>query len=728
MWRGVRDAMESASPTASASTNRGGRPKDWTDPRKRRLMRLYLYTTLPFQKILDVVEEDEFKPGKDAANKVKNNALGNDPRYLRPKDDEEEKARIRGLRNSLRGRRCRQDKAAREVNGLGVGQNSTTHGLFPEDASLRGTTVADSYRSSAEEPHQPYPSSHAYQDTTDTDMFTPTTDAASRRIPSFLIWRNTSRQDSGLTASTDITIANTLREKLSDLSLDKLKRVAKVFKRYTFPKNIESSRPPDVADFQLPIDPANGVFGFSAAYALPGDYLNPDLAAYQQQCAESQAHEAGICWCKITEQVSPAQNFPPSYIVSNEDLMKKDAFGNTSFHNLAALEGIQEYFLHLVCQCLSRQDLPIRDSNTAGQTFLHVLHDSWFQEGSRLDELIETLREKGFDIFACDVYGRNFFHHLRNKRRNSARFPGGQVSDVDRINRRDAFGVRPMDTRSSPNSTYLAAQYQTMSPISPTFSPGGARLVPRINTQTGTVEDTQLYAHADLLRVVVDAGGPNAQIEDSLGRNGFHCLAEVDFCLSPAIPKPGARTHPRDNPRASPQGHNKRKHDHDKEIDPPKTVVDSPRLSSLRGLINSGVDANQYDKNGNTPLMTFVINSSDATKFEKEETEAVITALVRDAGARLELRNRSGDTALHLAARHGKTFALRMLLVLGANPHTRNAQGLSILQVVDSLYETTESDDKNNARFEASRAILTRSSKDAVQNPTLIDEWGVRKP
>lgn len=63
MWKGMRDAMDSASPTASASTNRGGRPKDWTEPRTRRLIRLYVFTNLPFPNILKLLEEDEFKPG-----------------------------------------------------------------------------------------------------------------------------------------------------------------------------------------------------------------------------------------------------------------------------------------------------------------------------------------------------------------------------------------------------------------------------------------------------------------------------------------------------------------------------------------------------------------------------------------------------------------------------------------------------------------------------------------
>ncbi|KAI1741167.1 hypothetical protein F4680DRAFT_82714 [Xylaria scruposa] len=739
MWRGVRDTMESASPTASASTNRGGRPKDWNETRTRRLIRLYLFTTLPFPKILELLEEDEFKPGKDAANKVKNNVLGNDPRWIRPKDDEEEKNRINGLRRSLRGRRCQRNTASHDVSGVAAGQHNTAFGLFPED--LEGTTIAHSYRSSIEESYYPGSASFAYPGTTSVGNFAPIPDdVPSRFFPSLIGRLNSSRQDTGLTASTDITIASALREKLSGLSLSKAKRAVKVLKRYTFPKNLESPRAPDVAfqgpDFQSTADPTNGGFGFSAAYAVPGDYLNTELFAHQQQCTESPAHAAGLCWCKVADQVSVMQNvwatFDVPVNISDPNLMAKDIFGNTTFHYLATKDGIQELFLHLVFQALSYPQLPIRELNSAGQSFLHVLHSSWFQEGSRLDELLDALRERNFDIFARDVYGRSFYHVLRAKRRNSARFPG-QAHNIDRINRRDAFGVKPMDTRSPPNSNYPAVNNQTTPPTGTATPAAFARPVPRINTQAGTVEDKELYAHADLLRVVLSAVGvdqissPNPQKEDAQGRNGFHCLAEADFCLSPDTPKHGSRLHPKDNPRSTPQGHNKRKHNQDEEVEAPRATPDSRRLGFIQGLIYAGVDANQYDKLGNTPLMSFVVNSSDATKYDKDESEIVIRALVQEAGAKLESRNRNGETALHLAARHGKTIALRVLLELGANPHTRNAQGLSILEVLDSLYVTTESDDKNNARFEASRAILTRSARDAVQSPNLVDEWGMRK-
>ncbi|KAI3327705.1 hypothetical protein HD806DRAFT_519718 [Xylariaceae sp. AK1471] len=738
--------MESASPTATASTNRGGRPKDWTEPRTRRLIRLYLFTTLPFGKILDLLEEDEFKPGKDAANKVKNGVLGNDPRWIRPKDDEEEKTRIRGLRNSLRGRqtKTKQNAASQNTNIIRTpAEHDLLTPIFPENASLGGTTIAHSYRSSIEELHHPDFASLAYPDT-HADIFTTTADevAASRFIPSFLSRRNTSRQDTGLTTSTDISLSSAFREKLSFLPLDKMKRTAKVLKRYTFPKNIECERASEVSPdlFQRPEfhSRADGSKDpFNATHAVPGDFLNTELFAHRQRCAaESPAHAAGLCWCKIAEQLAPTQNvwatLQVPFLTSDPNLVVKDMFGNTVFHCLAAGEGIQDLFLHLACQALRDPRLPIRDSNTAGQTFLHVLHRSWFQEGSRLGELLDILRGENFNLLATDVYGRSFYHILRVNMRGSARFPG-QAFDIYRINRRDAFGMKPMDSRSPPYADYPAARNSTLQGASTTSTIASTRpgnSVPRINTQAETPEEKKLRTHQELLKIVTSAVGvdgvasPNPREEDSQGRNGFHCLAEANLWL--ATQKPSSRGHSKDNPKPSPQGHGKRKHSEDEAIDVPRTAHESQRLELIHGLIVANVDVNQYDKQGNTPLMSFIINSSDATRWEKEESEIVIKALIQEASANIELRNRNGETALHLAARYGKTIPLKVLLELGANPHTRNVQGLSILQVLDSLYVTTERDDKNNARLEACRAILTRSPDYAMQSPTIIHEWATK--
>ncbi|KAI1825206.1 hypothetical protein F4861DRAFT_530502 [Xylaria intraflava] len=708
--------MESASPTASTSTNRGGRPKDWTVARIRRYIRLYLFTALSRDDILKLLEEDEFKPGKDAANKVKNSALGNDPRWLRPRSEMEERNRIRGLRNSLSRRRGRLSSASPSMEkGAAKHSSATPFSALLDNKSLAGTTIADSYRSSEEFPTMP----------NDDDA------VASRFISGSIGQHDVSRHSTSLTTSTDASISSVWKRRLGFLPADKIKQTFTVLKRCTFPKGFEFQHTADASPslFQGPgfhsyVDHIDDPY--NATYALPGDFLNPELLHRWQHCvADSPVHRSGVCWCRVAEQVPPQYPWATLQIpfdISDPALMMKDAFGNTVFHRFAAMSDTQDLFLSLVPQALHDPRLPLRDSNTAGQTFLHVLHRSWFQADSRLGELIDLLRSGNFDFFATDVYGRSFYHLLPADTRAKVRF-SFQPSDY-RLNRRDAFGIQLMDTQLSPNTGYHVTQDATMSGINTASS----RLLPRINTQTAAAQDRDYAAHAELLETIRRAleFGPHsfrsAQTEDFQGRNGFHAVAEVDFGLDPSNPQNRVRGHLKDSPRMSP----KRKHTEDEEIDKPRTANDSPRLLNVRNLIDAHVDVNQYDKQGNTPLMSFVVHSSDTTKYDKEETETIIQVLVKEAGARLEARNRNGETVLHLAARHGKPIALHALLDLGANRHTRNGQGLDILQVVQGLYLATEHDDKNNARFQACLAILAGSDgKYTEQGPTLLQEWGM---
>lgn len=651
------------------------------------------------------------------------------------------KNRIGGLRNSLRGRRSKPDNNTENQYGT-ITEPKGRFPTCPEDASLAGTTVAHSYRSSVEEPHGSNSAAPPRCPGTCSSAFirAPEQQPASRVFSALRIRRDSNRQDSGLTTSTDISVSSVVLRKLAGEPIDRVKRAVKVLKRYTFPKDLESRPAFDIAPdpFQVPqSQPRNDGTNdrFNAAYAVPGDFLNNELFSHRQQCeTESPSHTSDMCWCKVAEQVIPSHNVWPSlqlpFLMSNPELAFKDMFGNTAFHYLAAQDGIQDPFVHLVCQALKVAWLPLRHLNTACQTFLHVLHPSWFQEGSKLGELLGVLRTADFDLLATDVYGRNFYHVFRSKMRGSVRL-SSQSTDMYHLNRRDAFGTKPTEARSQ--------FFATSS-------------VPGIDTQVGMASREEATTQTALLRTITNAVGvdrypypnpynyyPNPRDEDSQGRNGFHCLAEVNLDIQEGTQKRAPRPHslviPRSGPAshalkvepgASPRPSLKRTLSVSEKADTSKSRPESRRFQTLKGLILAGVDANQYDKRGNTPLMAFVVNSKDGTERGQEEIRLIVKALVQDAGANMESRNRNGETALHLAARYGKMSAMHALVELGANPHVRNAQGLGILQVLDRLYLTTERDDKNNGRYEACRAIATRDDKYAVQCPIIMDEWAMR--
>lgn len=52
----------SKSKSGTAVPGRIGRPPQWTSTRSRKLVRLYMYSTLSVDKILKVLEDDVFKP------------------------------------------------------------------------------------------------------------------------------------------------------------------------------------------------------------------------------------------------------------------------------------------------------------------------------------------------------------------------------------------------------------------------------------------------------------------------------------------------------------------------------------------------------------------------------------------------------------------------------------------------------------------------------------------
>jgi ankyrin repeat protein len=141
------------------------------------------------------------------------------------------------------------------------------------------------------------------------------------------------------------------------------------------------------------------------------------------------------------------------------------------------------------------------------------------------------------------------------------------------------------------------------------------------------------------------------------------------------------------------------------------------RVDLVAHLVNLGSDVNQRDAKGKTALhiaatmpqvaavsvdrMTKVDTRNSALRFSYffSGTEApprrpsnasqssgyddccMIEALVR-SGADIELRDKDGNTALHLATREGFMANVRLLLDQGAKLNVRNKQGLTPLGVL----------------------------------------------
>ncbi|XXG96912.1 hypothetical protein Hte_003203 [Hypoxylon texense] len=756
--------MNSASPTTSTSTNRGGRPKDWTEQRARRLVRLYIYTRLPFDLILKLLEEGVWKPGTsitqsvayfilpspsdfktfapppksktDAANKVKNSLLGNDPRWIRPKDEDDERRRITALRNSRRSAKHSKKPSTAPPTG-----NDAAVSAAQEDDNLTLTqSRQDSFDTSDIASQLTFGFGHGIgTEIPNTNHF----GYNNRRFSWITSGVTTARQDTGLTNSTDTSMSSSFREKLTTVPRDQAKGAWRVLKQFTFPKDhSDLQRGVCFSPIMSPgsqLQPSQNFPGLalhdpsSASYAVPGDFLNVDLFSKRVSCdIESSSHQTKTCWCRIADDLLQDPTMFPfgnggisARHISFEELsQRQDCFGNTTFHQFAAMDGDKEYFIGLISQSLQHPQLPVRATNTAGQTFLHVLHQSWLDGTPRLDELLNILKSAEFDILATDVYGRSFFHVLQHKKQDAARIPA-HLLDWNSLRRRDAFGVKPMDSRTrQPDATSAQVmRHGGGGPLNLRASWTPEMSPTTIDIPTDLGGESRIRPQTEMIQIVLDAvkveninsTQPNPRSEDSRGRNAFHCLAEVE--LDPQRVQ---------DPIHGVQGQKKRKFKEEDEESKPAPGRHDQRLELLQGLIYAKVDANHYDSRGQTPLMSFIMYRPEESRSDKEDMEKIIR-LLHGAGADLEKRNRQGETALHVAARSGKKVALKELLQLGANPYARDACGLSVLAAIDELFMNTEADGALTARLEACRGVFSSVVKADAQEPTVAQEWGARQ-
>ncbi|RYP62183.1 hypothetical protein DL769_007424 [Monosporascus sp. CRB-8-3] len=725
--------MDRASPTTTTSTghHRGGRPKDWTEERTRRLIRLYVYTTLPVKKIINVLADHAWKPGKEAANKWLHTLLGHDPRWIKPRNPDEQDKRMAGLRTGCRGSKCKKGPVAaikQPAQNKGTANSLTVADIHDFDNfdgltldQSRGPSFAKSDVSTLARPNQVFADADlrlAHEPLSEL----PALDSCRRAnsfslMPRFLSGsfrgQGSKRQDSGLTNSTDLSVTSSFRARLIDATPAEVKAAFHLIKRYTIPKDADAGASPASPSF--PAWPGRGG-SRDLLFIVPGDFLNTDLMQQAAQHVSTSSEDSNGGPRKVavealsapnlwpsTGHCSPRLDAPGDFRGLNFDAT--DDFGNTAFHFVAARCSQRDLF-DLVMQAPGRVQETIGSRNTAGQTLLHVLNRSWYEEGSPLSELLIVLGRHQFDALATDVYGRSIFHHLRENRVSHDRIRElAHLFDMRSLNRRDAFGRKPMDSRSAGLLRRAIAIHR--------LYPGRPAA---LTISTENPGDERIRPNTDLLKIVTDAvlvdGQPKPDSEDSDGRNAFHCLAEVVLGTLPI----------QDHARPPSM---KRKLGADME---PK-LREGPlsyRLELLEGLIDARVDVNHYDKAGQTPLMAFVKHIPDGTKEDKD-LRRIITRLV-EAGAKMEARNRQGETALYMAARLGKKVALNQLIELGANVCVRNASGLNALEANKQAQKAATNDTHLYARLHSCCGILAGRLGEGWEGVTALEEWGKRRP
>ncbi|KAM7213886.1 hypothetical protein V8F06_010705 [Rhypophila decipiens] len=748
--RDATPAMSSPTLTASKASpgaSRIGRPPQWTISRSRKLARLYVYTTLSIEKIIKVLEDDVFKPRKNSAQKTIHKMLDNDPRYLRPDSRIEMNQRIGSLASSPARTQSRQKSPSL---GFQYPVPLMTQGYIPveEDIDLAGlgTTSTSSPRSFAVDSPSLRPSSGSQYGITEGLKNLST---AERMVDA------TKPSDNGQFSVQQI------QRRVSDCSMTYASQISTLLKRLSISSELDGDDEEGQSGRISPFDGLAEVRGlagnepnremgprlFRSGYALPGDYL----AAYRWHCTDpsNPDHAIGRCWCFVTREMTstPDAWFLPNGQLSDRaklalsdpaqaNIFPSDHSGNTALHLFASLAGYLEVLFGMLLHGANA-----RAVNTGRQTFLHVLHEEWFvnlaSPSAPLRQLLAFLQQLAPDlVYERDAYGRTFFHHAFSFASNdealvvllSSLHPANQVW-------RDAFGFAP-----SFNDQFGDANLPPRAGVSEYGVDAGPPDHRQGESKPSSADEVSFLAYHARLVQVIQSSYNDAQVEDSEGRNGLHCLAEVIINQQTMDEQRSVMTAGRaakrkesiSTPTPSLAGSS--------TVATIPAISDSSnrsnaegtllaRLRHLEGLtIHSThpVDINHYDKYGNTVLMAFITHISDDQDDKSKTLVSILETLIH-AGARTEARNRLGETALLVAVRLGRKAALTTLLENGANVYARDARGRGILEVVDETCRAAKADVALYARLEACRVLLTgRRDWGVVFRPSMVMEWSLR--
>lgn len=743
----------SGSPPGNSPANQTGRPPMWTKSKQRKMTRLYVYTTLPLTKIVELIHANtsQSAPGyvlfnlslwpaplvsqpflalehhplttwcrKESAHKKLNALLDKEPRWLHPRNNTDMERRVTELSNSP----TRLQSATNAAFGHSRSTSNTSRiSPISQDVKMEGSaspapfSIMPSSSASTVAPVQLDSSLAASHGQRQTSAAT----EEGEQDPDDNLFTTFLRRTTCLSNSTNNTTGSFHRV-LAEYSEPYVQTVKRLVKRFTAPVTTRSSLSPfreGSSTTRSWVDDETSPPSFEdRPFPIPGDFLNLDYysqsSPYGCFCT-AEAHDNGRClrdldmgscvlpWVSRSGLTRDGERLLASG-PNRRDVGVYDMFGNSVLHFLAARGSIEHLIKALdtdFCKPL------IGATNSASQTFLHVMNQSLIQNPDYLQDILGRVDDLSRFVDRLDIYGRSFFHMLQAEEAPDESKKRALVLCEGNYNKgRDAFGlslgtghVQPASSHMNPDAMDLDApenphQRYAFSPIS--------------NTEPGIARESRLLESVRL------AGEGHPLRQDEQGRNGLHCLAAATLSNASINNKyhlQEATTHERQN----------------KAHKDPENLLDSSRERlGLRqqlviGLLEAGVDPNQYDGNGNTPLMAF---AAELPEDDDNKLGPHILKFLVQKGANVHARNRCGETALHIAVRCGRKLAMRALVQAGANVHVRDSAGRSLLDVADAKMMSCSSDDnmQDYAHFEACRAWLSGKGY-AVQQPTVADEW-----
>ncbi|KAL5323720.1 hypothetical protein ACEPPN_008261 [Leptodophora sp. 'Broadleaf-Isolate-01'] len=389
------------------------------------------------------------------------------------------------------------------------------------------------------------------------------------------------------------------------------------------------------------------------------------------------------------------------------DLEILDSFQNSVLHIAATLGSPPSYISSLIVL-----GADVNTLNNAGQTFLHLMEFDDFCGQKGFDSLLGTLGQFQFDFQQQDQNGQTAIHTITQKylpwRTLDLLVHSFFIHEVEFPVCRDNLGntisqhllekgFTPSDpirySRRSINQPPAHDQWERYGDQLEIQALHNREIMikhPSLDTFENMLEAVEYESHSKMLKTIVGAG-IDPLYEDTEGRNGLHCLAEVrrDLCGP-----------------------------HEWTSEGTTKPFETQQECYLDGLLSNGVNPNSYDKNGFTPLMSFVLHLREE---ESEDDMDLLIAGLLEAGADINSRNRQGETALHIAVKLGRRIATKILLAHGANLHARTSGGLGVLALGMRYSDRAAHDSVLYAQISLCMCLV--GSAGAIPAPTVLDEW-----
>lgn len=715
-----------AIPTQSASpsnqpTSPNGRPATWSVSAQRKMARLYLYTTLPVEKIRAIINGQQ-PPDKtiqqSSANKRLQTLFDKEPRWLHPRDEDDMGRRVTELANSPIQVRAASEveftsaHEGRDQSPLCGGSEYLDVGSRPSSASPSDAYSGSIHGSDAfpeSQASRPYFLSDIPEESPSQNWGCRSNSAGvhPRESPFAKFLRATT-----FMTESSANTTGTFRKHLSEYAEPYVKVVKRLVKRFTSPAAGQLSTTPEhnlhVAWNEDWISDTEARTVFNIDIPLPGHLLSADFStrfghipSIEPMWGDRISNSPGTFHWMTPEGPSPGAYMYLSMETNRHDPMVLDRHQHTVLHFLAAHAPFQVLY-QVLCQALMSGTLKdiINVQNTAGQTFMHVIKDDELFGPEQVENLIRVVRALEFNMLARDCYGRSSLHVLTMLGK-TIRFHSLHDLDPREYLQRDAFGIVPL--------------IENFNPVPPRFGGGMSSdvlgfsryaiphpaLDPALSNNPAVSQESQLVQN---IRVSME----NRFHEDEFGHNGLHCLAMATLSVGSIAEKHGLE---RGTESFGP-------HENRKVVDSSEQILEL-RRDTLSALLDAGQDPNHRDIFGNTPLMAFAAALPEENEYKLGPS---ILQLLISRGADVNARNQRGETALHIAVRFHRKLAARALVKMGANVDVRNSEFQSLLDVCD---EKIQSEPQAYAKYSACRAWLSGPAH-AVQSPSFWQEWEVK--